>query len=311
MKTIHLPFVMTAAVLAVVSALSILQYNAKPTASIVSQLKLPARADDGRNIDEISGLAWNHKSNSLAAISDDGVMFDMKLGGNSAAPSSIKVAAGVKLSQTLLKSKNAEALDVVHADTKDDPISFITSYEDVGKFAELTPDKANDFKITEIASVGSAIDNDGVEALASLRGGGLAFAYERRPLENAEGMQSIFFTGNSETIKNDFTIGTEKKWRVKAIDQLSASAFLVLLRSRVGDSESYSSKLTLVRNCDVKKTKQCNVQDIEITNGTLDGPSFEGMTVTPAGQVILAADRKNDDGPTELYILQTNRLPTF
>ena len=301
------PVAATAAVsVALLVGLHIAQGQSVLSTTVVSRIELPIRTQDGRNIDELSGLAWNEDSKHLHAISDDNVLFELALTGDAAAPSGVEVVSQTKLSQARLKSKNAEALDLVQPIDGKGTTQLLTSYEDVNKIAAMDITAPNPVEKLALSEAMTADPNDGVEALASLPNGEFAYAYEVSPKGTPDGMQSIFVhTRDGKTSRLDFPLDAEHKWRIKAIDHLGNNSFLVLLRDRIKDSQRFRNRLLHVVNCPITGNGECSAKPFGLDEKSLEGPAFEGMALSPRGQLFLVEDRKSDEGPTQLYVLQT------
>jgi hypothetical protein len=301
-------FAATAGV-ALLTAVHFAQGQAQPAARVVSQFNLPQMTIDNRNIDELSGLAWNDTSQKLFAISDDNVLFEFALKGDAAAPTGIDILKQTKLPQTNLKSKNAEALDFVVMPNGTASSQLLASYEDVNKIAMIDTDALIPTEKIALPESVAVDPKNGVEALAALTNGEVAYAYELPPRANRRGVHSLFISSQDRmTRKLDFPVNTDHKWNVKAIDHLGENTFLVLLSDRIKNSDSYRNMLLRVDGCPAEGDGTCLATPVNTNDTALEGPAFEGMTLTSSGLLFLVDDRKSDEGPATLLVMQTQNL---
>lgn len=270
-----------------------------PVAEILDSVSVPAASNDGSEISELSGLAWDEDEQLLYAVSDGGSIVHFRIlvkDGKLAKVEPVLVAPLEEFEGSLLKLtwslSNAEAaLTRNSINGKRGDTELVVALEDGPAIARFTP--AGQF-IAEIVlppPLGDAAvyanSNKRLESVSEIPGKGIITAPET-PLRG--GPQDIHTIYGSKGASWKFKTFQPRNSAIKDIYYEPGGRLLVLERTRDDAGENTELHLRLVDIGGCSTGGLCAVTEVVASDPDRLKLAFEGMTRIADGLYLLVSD---------------------
>lgn len=264
-----------------------------------------ATGPDGRNISELSGLAWDADDKLLYAVSDDGVLHHFRVEIEDGRIAGMEPVFSVRLATgTTPAFVNAEGLAVVNGDngTPSDG-ELLIAFEDGPAIHRFKPDGTAIAAVPLPDALSDAArynePNSRLEAVAATQDRGIVTAPE-------EAMQGQ--PGDAHTIYGldggrwTFATFQPKRSNLKAIETMPGGQLLVLERTRESKGGPTAGRLRIVdpEGC---TGEACTAIDLDAGSNTLLNDNFEGLARISDTLYLAVTDKTKKETPATQFVL--------
>ena len=271
-----------------------------PSADVLDRIALPEQSSDGSKIRELSGLGWDGDEKLLYAVGDNGYLYHFKI--DFVADRFVKVepvyssaiadSAGGILSWELT---NAEGLDVRNdANGVIGDSELVIAFEDGPSIGRFTPKGQfiAEVKLPTILADTSVYltTNKRLESVSEMAPFGVLTAPEAHLIDEPDSFHSVFAMDGHRW---RFPALQTEQDSIKAIDPLSESRLLVLVRTRDPNTDETQAHLRIVDLVHCGEDVVCPVTEVKISDSKLIADDFEGMTSLGDGLYLIVTDARH------------------
>lgn len=274
----------------------------------LSSIGIRNHAIDDIDVEELSGLAWDNKRNTLYAVSDTGTLFHIKL---------IIKGDQILKTQTIkaypLLDKKGKALKKKFRDSE----GLSAKRDKQGNITELIVSFERKFRIVRYSTKGKYLGkiklpkplkkkeqyqdaNKGLEAVTVHPRYGVLTAAEQALKSSPAGYQTIYSTSGKQW---HFKRTKRSSSSVTGLETLPNGDVLILERSYSGLFSPMLITLRQLKLSSCAAKNYCEIEDIAIFN-SIDGwriDNFEGLTRYKGNQFIMSSD--NNENPLQNTVL--------
>ena len=280
--------------------------------NILSGFLIKSKKYNSLPITEFSDIAWDEDEQLLYVISDEGLLYHLKLSltGNNFNTIEIVFATSLKdKNQKPLKGKfsDAEGLAIKNANNgKQGDSKLIISFENKPRIANYSPQGNFISKVKTVKKLRKQKyfrhNNKALESVTLHPKYGILTAAERPLKEKPLTRQTVYSTNGKEW---NFAASTTKNSSITALEVLPNGDVLILERAYNGLLSAVVIRLRQLHIEQCKKTKLCDTSLIAEFNSsegwTLD--NFEGLTHFRDNQYLMVSDNNNNPLQKTIMVL--------
>lgn len=288
------------------------KYSTFVRLNILGSFLIKANTKDSLPIIELSDLAWDEDEQLLYAISDEGLLYHLKLDFKNKKLQAVTVIAAMNLrdkEKLPLKGKysDAEGLAIRHSNNgKRGDSELIISFENKPRIAVYS---TNGHYLKNVKTVKKLrkrkyfrSNNKALESVTLHPTYGILTASEKPLKANPLNKQTIYSSKGKEW---HFTASKEKNSSITAIEVISKDKILILERAYNG---IFSPIVIRLRQLNINKCNNLNLCETEeiAKFDSSDGwilDNFEGLTHFRDNQYLMVSDNNNNPFQKTLLVL--------
>lgn len=273
---------------------------------------------DGQRVAELSGLAWDARSQVLYAVSDRGHLFRFRLERNTEGllRSVVPISSHTLLDRQPVAGANpaidAEGLTLWYPPGKDHGLpQLLVSTEGLPRVLRVDTGARVQGMMALPAALGNAehgqAGNRLLEAVTHSPRHGLLVAAESAVNDQEQPLHTVHGHRRSWS----FTAHGGGPSRLKAMDVIDGEQLVLLERARVGKGKS-KGLVNVLRLIDLNRCEPqevCPAQDLLLLTPTDGSQNFEGMTWLGGRQFLLVSDSPGSPKAPSIFMLVDLPVP--